>query len=103
MITSAEAVKFSNESIRPTAEQMRGLYWKCKATLSAWYSGKSALFPNSAEEVLEDGRAATGATVLTGADINSLLAQGAAFVTACEQAGVVDVINKPCVRALGID
>lgn len=98
MITDKPVIKFSNEQVRPVAEDFRNLYYTCKAIQADWFNGINTDCPNDAEEILEDGRDAEGINQLSGADITNMITQVGAFVTAMEQSGVLDVISKPCVR-----
>ena len=99
-INDPQAIKFCNETIRPMCELFRATYYKDKAALNVWWGGGvSELFPNDLSPVL-DGREGEGVSRLTGADVNSVVTQLAAFATALEQSGVLDVISKPCVRTL---
>lgn len=98
-ITSAEAVRFSDEQIRPLAEKFRNLKAEVDAAIVVWFNGVNALFPNDIS-VLIDGRAVQGDTVLTGADVNNLVTQLLAYQTQLDLTGVDDIIAKPCVRPL---
>jgi hypothetical protein len=98
-IVNPQAITWTNEVVRPLAEVMRSLKARTDAALVTWYAQISAVVPNDASPLL-DGRENDGVSRLTGADINSFVAQLAAYKTALEQAGVADVISKPCVRAL---
>ena len=99
-ITNEEAIRFSNEQVRPTAEIMRNNYYQFKSMLTEWYSGMNTLIPNDAGEVLEDDR--PDASDLSGADITNLVTQISAYCTQMEQSGVLDVVSKPCVRHLEV-
>jgi hypothetical protein len=98
-ITDPQAIRYTNEIIRPLAEVMRALKARIDAGMVTWYGTIAALVPNDSSP-LADGREADGVSRLTGADINSFVAQLAAYKTALEQAGVPDVISKPCVRPI---
>ena len=98
-ITNAEALLRLREGLRPKAERMRALKAEIDAELVTWYGGVNSLFPNDSSPVL-DGREAEGVSRLTGADVNSFVAQLAAYKALIEQPGVADVISKLCVRTL---
>lgn len=98
-ITNPEAVRFSDEQIRPLAEKLRNLKAEVDAAMVEWFNGTNALFPNDGS-VLIDGRADQGDTVLTGGDVNNLVTQLLAYQAQLDQAGVADVVAKPCVRRL---
>ena len=100
-ITDARVVLFSNEQTRPMAESFRALYYKCKDTKRKWDTEISALITGNVNgDTLTDGRLDVGASVLTKADIINMQTQVGAFITTMEQSGVLDVIEKPCVRPL---
>ena len=97
MITNLEAVKFSNEQVRPISEKMRNLYYECKSMESDWYNGVNAMIPNDEAEILEDNRPSD--SDLSGADITNMAVQVAGYIAMIEQTGVLNIIAKPCVRA----
>lgn len=97
-ITNAEAIRFSDEQVRPTAEKMRNLYYELEAMNVDWFNGISAVTPNDALETLDDGRTAEGISTLTGADINALMTQVGNYIALVEAVGVLNVIQKPCVQ-----
>ena len=96
MITDPQAIRFTNEVIRPLSEQLRALSANIDAATLAWTGGISALIPDSAAELLDDGRQVEGVSRLTGADIRAVVTALAAI----RAAGTDAVISKPCVRAL---
>lgn len=98
-INNPEALKYVREIIRPLCERYRAEYYRDKSALTTWFGGVNTLIPNTADPI-QDGRENEGVSRLTGADVNSVVTQFAAFVTAMEQSGVLDVISKPCVRQL---
>jgi len=100
-IVAPEVARWTNEVIRPLAEDLRALNIKCENTLAQWYAGKNALIKND-NSIIQDGRQNEGVSVLTGVDINSFMAQVAAIVSQFDTAGVSDVIQKPCVRSLEV-
>jgi hypothetical protein len=69
----------------------------------SWFGGINSLIPNSAEEAVADGRESEGVSRLTGADVNNLVTQLAAFQAQLSAEGVPTVISKPCVRALRVE
>lgn len=101
-ITDPQAIRYCNEIVRPMCEMFRAVYYRDKSALNVWFGGGvNALFPNDASPV-QDGREIEGVSRLTGADVNNVMTQLVAFVTAMEQSGVLDVISKPCVRVLEV-
>ena len=100
-ITDEEVIRFANEQVRPKCEEMRNLYYELKALTTYWTDTLSPLIPNEAENMVEDGRAEV--TQLSGADVVGFIMQGAAFITAMEETGVLSTIQKPCVRHLRVE
>lgn len=98
MITDPQAIRFVNEVIRPLSEQLRALRANIDSATFAWNGGISALIPNDANELVDDGRENEGVSRLTGADIRAVVAAMAGVRTA----GTDAQISKPCVRALVI-
>jgi hypothetical protein len=98
-ITSVEAIRFVNEVVRPSAEKIRNFKAEIDSAIVTWWAGMNTLIPNNSSP-LADGRENDGVSRLTGADINSFMAQLLAAKTAWELSGVPQVIAKPCVRPL---
>jgi hypothetical protein len=101
-ITDPRAIRFVNEEVRPLTEAMRALKARADAALVKWYGEISALTPNDIDAV-DDGREAEGISRLTGADVNKLVVQLAAYQTQLDETGVIDVISKSCVRGLDVN
>lgn len=99
-ITDAEAIRYCNEQVRPLAERMRALDYEIQAALVTYNAGVGDIFYNATGETIEDGRADEGVSRLTGNDVLLLVTQMQAYKTAMDQAGVRNVISKPCVRTL---
>jgi hypothetical protein len=98
-ITDAEAIRFVNEVIRPTAEKMRGLDAEIDAALVTWFAGINAKIANDASPIL-DGREDEGVSRLLGSDVVNMVTQMSVYQTALNQSGVANVVSKPCVRRL---
>ena len=98
-ITDEKAIKFSNEQVRPMAEMLRNLYYTSKAMNADWFNGVNVLIPYDNTEILQDGREINGDNLLSGQDIGGIMTQVGQFITQMEQAGVLGVVQKPCVRA----
>jgi len=96
-ITDPEAIRFTNEIVRPYCEKMRNMYWEFKALAPYWVDTIAAMVPNDPSEILVDGRDSD--TELTGSDITNFIIEASNYMTAIEQAGVLSAIQKPCVRA----
>jgi len=94
-ITDPQAVKFSNEQLRPLCESTSALVVQLQSMETAWYAGINNLFPNDTT-VLDDGRQAEGVSVLTGADVNSAMSVLIAMIGQYNS----QIIEKPCVRPL---
>ena len=96
-ITDPQAVKFSNEQLRPLCESTRALVVQLQSMETQWYGGINALFPNDTT-ILDDGRQAEGIAVLTGADVNSAVSVLIAMLNAYN----AQIIEKPCVRPISV-
>ena len=96
MITDPQAIRFTNEVIRPLCELLRALKANIDSATFAWNGGIAAMIPNDANEQLADGREAEGVSRLTGADIRAVVAILGAVRTAVTDA----TVSKPCVRPL---
>ena len=101
-ITNADAIRWTNEVVRPMAESVRALKALTDAALVTWYAGLNAVITNSASDPVQDGREAEGVSRLTGADVNSFVAILAGFQTDMQASGVPGVISKPCVRPIEV-
>lgn len=97
-ITNAEAIRFSNEVVRPHAEKLRAIKAEIDAALIEWFDGINALFPNSDQEAVDDGRENEGVSRLNGEDINGLLFVMSEMQTLLNTAGYAQRISRPCVR-----
>lgn len=102
MIDNPQAIRYVNEVIRPKAESLRALKAEVDAALVQWFGGVNALVPNDAGEAVDDGRENEGVSRLTGADVNNLVTQLAAYQTQLDQEGVAAVVSKPCVNQLRV-
>lgn len=100
-ITNPLAIAFSDEQLRPLCEKARNLKAEIDALGVAWFNGVNALFPNDST-VLDDGRAAGGVSILTGANVNNAITQLLALQNVLNQSGVAQVIALPCVRPLRV-
>jgi hypothetical protein len=97
-ITNPEAIRFVNEELRPLCEAARALAARIDAMKDRWDAGVSAIFANN-EDVLIDGRAEQGVSVL-----NSLNIKLAGADLLAMRAAITDAqISKPCVRPLNAD
>lgn len=94
-VTNPEAIKFCNEVIRPLSEEARALKARVDDATVVWYGGLNTQFPNDTSAVI-DNREAEGVSRLTGADINSVMAQLISQIGALNE----QIIAKPCVRPL---
>ena len=102
-ITDPRALKFTNESVRPMAEKLRGLKAEIDALMVDWFGGTNSLIPNADDELLEDGREREGVSRLDGDDIVGFVTVVSTLQNTLGQAGFADRIAKPCVRPLKVD
>ena len=70
-ITDPEAIKFTNDYIRPMCENLRYMTARGSDWSKKW-AELGSKFPNDSKEMVEDGRDAEGISRLTGADINAV-------------------------------
>jgi hypothetical protein len=96
-ITDAEAIKFTNDYIRPMCENLRFMNARGADWAQKW-TQMSSKFPNDTS-VVEDGREAEGISRLSGADINAVAAVFGSLLTIMD-ATAQSAIAKPCVRPL---
>ena len=101
-ITNPEAIKFTNEQIRPMSERLRAIKVEIDSMMVDWFAGMNALIPNDVNEALEDGREAEGISRLNGDDIVGLIIVAQAIQTQLNTAGYADRIAKPCVRPVRV-
>lgn len=102
MITDPQAIRFSDEVIRPMAERFRALKAEVDSALATYNGGVGDIFYNDAAGLVDDGRESEGVSRLTGNDVLLLVTQLQAFQTALNAPGVSAVISKPCVRPLSV-
>lgn len=83
-ITNPQAVRFSNEEIRPLADAYATLYFAAKRVEAEWTAQNiGALIPNTADVII-DGSATDGRAEITGAKVNGLINAVAALVADLE-------------------
>lgn len=100
-ITDPQAIKFSNEVVRPLCERIRALKADIDAARAQYDGSVGTFFYNHGGEAVEDGREAEGVSRLTGNDV-------LAFVDVVlyqhknlyDTTGIPAVIANPCVRSL---
>lgn len=102
-VTDLQAVKFTNEQIRPLCEAARALKVAVDAAGVDWFAGVNGLFPNDGTVVFDNAGTAPrhdteGVAVLTGADIHNVMAQLLAKVADLNET----IVSKPCVRPLEV-
>lgn len=71
-VTNPEAIKFTNERIRPAADKFAASYIAAVAHMAAWEAVK-ALVPND-DTLIEDNRQNEGVSQLTGRDVHTIAA-----------------------------
>ena len=97
-ITDPEAIRFTNEQIRPLAERFRNLYFELEALVPYWVDTIGSMIPNDPSELIEDGR--EDVTTLSGEDIGKFISEAVKFMNGIEEVGSLSAITKPCVRPL---
>jgi len=97
-ITDPEAIKFTNDYIRPMCENLRYMAARGSDWALKW-AELSSKFPNKGDQLIEDGREAEGISRLSGEDINAVAAVFAQLLTIMD-ASAQTAVNKPCVRPL---
>lgn len=97
-ITNPEAIKFTNEVIRPLAERVRAIKAIIDDATVKW-AEVAGVIPNDALEMLEDGREAQGISRLSGKDIRDFVAVVGAVHAAMPNDAV---ISKPTVRPIEV-
>lgn len=102
-ITNQEVISFTNETVRTMAEKLRGLKYEIDAAMIKYNSGIGAICVADMSGIVEDGREDQGVSRLTGNDVVGMAVQMAAIQTQLSGVGVMDVIVKPCVRALRVE
>ena len=102
-ITNPQAIAFTNESIRPIAERVRGLKAEIDDVMIAWFSGINATIGSSVNDPLLDGREAEGVSRLTADDIAGLIVVIQSIQTTLDVAGITARVQKPCVRPLRVN
>ena len=100
-MTTPQAIKFTNEQVRPMAERLRGLKAEIDASLVQWFDGMNSEFSND-DTPVEDGRENEGISRLTGEDVNGLMFVLSEVQTVLNQPGYAERIAKPCVRPLRV-
>jgi hypothetical protein len=86
-ITNPQAVRFSNEDIRPMADKLAQAYYAAKVFLNEWSAqGIGTLIPNT-NDVIMDGSDTDGRAAIDGAKINGLQGYLATFVADLEANG----------------
>ena len=84
-ITNVQAVKFSNEVIRPLANDYAQLYYRASRAKDQWIAlGMGDLIPNDADAEMIDGAQTDGRPIITGQMINQLLTNVQTMLTDLE-------------------
>lgn len=83
--TNPQAIKISNEKLRPLADRFGALYNLCKA-LAAESSAENwpALFPADGQ-TLSDGADVDGRAVITNTDLSNFMSMVGTYITYMEQ------------------
>lgn len=88
-ITNAQAVKFSNEAIRPLAETLANAYYEAKQVIQSYYADPSLgeAYTTGIAETVADGSDVDGRPLVTGNDALGLITQASNFVATMEANG----------------
>ena len=79
MITNPEAVRFSNEVIRPAADVAAQYYYFCKALIAS-YAAKGLDKEYTDADVVDDGSDKDGRHPITGFDVKAIVQLAADYV-----------------------
>lgn len=104
-ITNPQVVTFSNEQVRPIADQFYKLYYKALSVNQNYNANDigSAINAAGAGELITDGSQVDGRTRITGGDIYNLMTAIGQFIAYMEGSAVTtadrrSVITKPHVQ-----
>lgn len=97
-ITDPQAIKFSNEQLRPMCERIESIKAEIDVMMVEWFGGLNNTIGDSADDNLIDNREAEGVRQLTGEDITGVMSILSSIQTTLDSAGVAERINKPTVR-----
>lgn len=100
-INNPEAIRFCNEQVRPLAELLRSLNATMRSIERLWNLGLDAHFANGADTV-EDGRESGGVSRMTASHVTGLIGELNSILTRFKEAGVMDIIEYPCVRPFAV-
>jgi len=101
-IETPQAVKFSNEKIRPAADALAQLYNLAVMVVAEWHAiGGVKLIPNTIGTIA-DNSDKDGRTVITGADAVNVITRLQEFVTDYEAGGnaKLNTALKPAVNPM---
>lgn len=80
-ITNVQAVKFSNERIRPMADLLYTNYLTCKSIVNQWNAqAVSSVITNTADNIV-DGSAQDGRSPITGAQATAIITRAQEVIT----------------------
>ena len=99
-ITDVAAIKFSNEQIRPLADMLASLYYRAKTVVDDWNATTmSGKIPNTTD-VLIDGAAEDGRTIINGIDATAIITRAQEFITDYEAGSKakLNTVNKVAVN-----
>ena len=103
-ITDPLVIAWSNNYARPISELKRNLNATIDAALIDYFNGASTIVAANplSTDILIDGRASVGVSVLSGQDLTNYVTQLQAYQTQNNLAGVEAIISKPAVGAIQI-
>lgn len=86
-VTEPQAVRYSNEKVRVTADFFLTLYHTCKRLKLDWDNQNlAALIPND-DTVIEDGSTVDGRSPITGAMVHNIMNRAFEFTSSMEEGG----------------
>lgn len=104
MIDNPEAIRFTNEVVRPMCEKIRALKAEIDSARVSYDGGIGDYFFTHGAEAVEDGREAEGVSRLTGNDVLAFVSATLYDLKAAIEANNGEVtVAKPCVRPLRAD
>lgn len=97
MIGNQDAVAFVDERIRPRCEQIRALLHQMQDDRHTWNVVMSSIIPNT-DEAIQSGTPRK----LKGQDIYNIMTRLNELLGVLEAQWAMDIVEKACVRPLGV-
>ena len=88
-IDNPQAVRFSNEQLRPLADALVSAYWTAKAVVANYYASPElgTAYTDGIAETISDGSATDGRQPVTGNDALGMVTQASGWISTCEANG----------------